>query len=232
MGKAWANLDQSEKWSPKGIGAILKVEDAIAYRHYKVFRALRKKLNNKGGEHPTTFPDWWSRINSIDDDVAACAKEELESIILNHDRVFLLVDRRFADVYIPLFRYPQMIEPLSDREIRKMVERKRTSPFHTYKPTDELYNFPNNLVDNDNDELPNYSHDELEKLFYLWRCDESDYESTDQGDSDSDSDNDNDSEGNGSNGDGDDSITLPRSEVDKENDGGHNEGDEIQVDAE
>ncbi|OCF75780.1 hypothetical protein I204_03074 [Kwoniella mangroviensis CBS 8886] len=167
MGKAWANLDQSGKWSTKGIGAILKVEDAIAYRHYKVFRALRKKLNNKGGEYPTTFPDWWRRINSIDGDVAACAKEQFESIVLNHDR------------------YPQMIKTLSDREIRKMVERKRTSTLHTYKPTDELFNFPNNLVDNDgnalafirlrhmpsipkhrlprqeiDDELPNYSHDE------------------------------------------------------------------------
>nr|XP_019006541.1 uncharacterized protein I203_00131 [Kwoniella mangroviensis CBS 8507]OCF70002.1 hypothetical protein I203_00131 [Kwoniella mangroviensis CBS 8507] len=167
MGKAWANLDQSGKWSTKGIGAILKVEDAIAYRHYKVFRALRKKLNNKGGEYPTTFSDWWCRINSIDGDVAACAKEQFESIVLNHDR------------------YPQMIKTLSDREIRKMVERKRTSTFHTYKPTDELFNFPKNLVDNDgnalafirlrhmpsipkhrlprqeiDDESPNYSHDE------------------------------------------------------------------------
>ncbi|WWC93360.1 hypothetical protein V866_000194 [Kwoniella sp. B9012] len=170
MGKAWANLDQSEKWSTKGIGAILKVEDAIAYRHHKVFRALGKQLNNKCGEHPTTFPDWWCQINSIDDDVATCAKEELESIILNHDRVLLLVDSSFADVYIPLFRYPQMVERLCNREIRKMVERKRTSPFHTYKPTDELYNFPNNLVDNGNDELPNYSYDGSEKLFYIWRC--------------------------------------------------------------
>ncbi|WWD02159.1 hypothetical protein V865_000197 [Kwoniella europaea PYCC6329] len=71
---------------------------------------------------------------------------------------------------------------------------------------------------------------------------EFDYKPTDQDDSDSDSyykfdgdsasDDDNGSDGNGSNGDEDDAIPFAGTEVVNENDGHHNEGDEIQVDAE
>ncbi|WWC93359.1 hypothetical protein V866_000193 [Kwoniella sp. B9012] len=79
---------------------------AFTHRHHELFTAVRGKLSPNGLDYPSTFPDWWARLTSEEEDVSRKAKDE------------------FLAIYDALDKYCIMSRDFTPEEIRTRTDRR------------------------------------------------------------------------------------------------------------